>query len=111
LNSRRSATRASRKLQAHRGSGTAIGDRDFVLLGIKYEAARLGGVDEAALAEIEAQIRAEIGEGWESDAMVLRGRDAVRQEHGHPKIVEPPGPPSDNPDRRPLWRRLLGRRS
>jgi len=81
------------------------------LLGIKYEAARLGGVDEAGLAAIEEQIRTEVGGNWESDAMVLRGRDAVREEHGLPKIVEPLQRSSGDPARSSLWRRLLGRRS
>ncbi len=85
-----------------------IGDRDFVLLGIKYEAARLGGVDDAGLAAIEGRIQAEIGDGWESNAMILRGRDAIREEHGLPKIGEPVQRPSGISDRRPLWRRLLG---
>jgi len=65
-------------------------------------------VDEAGLAAIEGQIRTEVGEGWESDAMVLRGRDAVRQEHGLPKIGGLPQRPSGGLERRPLWRRLLG---
>ncbi|MBA3425104.1 MAG: hypothetical protein H0U04_11335 [Rubrobacter sp.] len=86
-------------------------DRDFVLLGVKYEAARLGGVDKAGLAIIKEQIRTEVGEGWESDAMVMRGRDAVREEHGLPRLGGLPQRPSDGLGRRPLWRRLLGRRS
>jgi len=90
---------------------TTIGDRDSVLLGIKYEAARLGGVDEAGLAIIEEQIRTEVGDSWESDAMVLRGRDAVRKEHGLSRLGGLPQRLSDGPGRLPLWRRLLGRRS
>jgi hypothetical protein len=42
-----------------------------VLLGIKYEAARIGEVGEAALAGIEEQIRGEVGDGWESNDQVL----------------------------------------
>jgi len=41
-----------------------------VLLGIKYEAARIGDVGEAVLASIEEQIRREVGDGWESDDRV-----------------------------------------
>jgi hypothetical protein len=84
-------------------------DRDFVLLGIKYEAARVGGVDEAGLARIKAQIRDEAGEGWEEHPMVVRGRDAVRAEHGLPPLGRPrePGTP---PARRSLLGRLFGGR-
>ena len=80
------------------------------MLGIKYEAARISGVDEAALATIEEQIAREVGEGWRSDEEILRGRNAVRREHGLPGLGEP-GEPS-SPDRnmqRPLWRRIFGR--
>jgi hypothetical protein len=85
-------------------------ERGFVLLGIKYEAARLGGVGEAGLAAIEEQIRAEIGEGWEENAMVVRGRNAVREEHGLPRLGAPPRPPdASRQSRRPWWRGLLGR--
>jgi hypothetical protein len=81
-----------------------------VLLGIKYEAARIGEVGDAALAGIEEQIKNELGEGWASDNEVLRGRNAVRREHGLPGL----GGPGDRPApavgaRRPLWRRLLKR--
>ena len=80
------------------------------MLGIKYEAARIGGVDETALATIEEQITEEVGDGWRSDDQVLRGRNAVRREHGLPGLGEPgdrPSPPEKA--RRPLWRRVLGR--
>ena len=81
-----------------------------VLLGIKYEAARIGDVGDDALAGIEEQIREEVGEGWESDDRVIRGRNAIRREHGLPGL----GEPGDRPSpaivlRRPLWRRLFGR--
>jgi hypothetical protein len=80
-----------------------------VLLGIKYEAARIGDVDDDTLARIEKQIREEVGEGWESDDRVIRGRNAVRREHGLPGLGEPGDRPSPTPrPRRPLWRRLLG---
>ena len=81
-----------------------------MLLGIKYEAARIGDVGEAALADIEEQIRREIGDGWESDDRVIRGRNAVRREHGLPGLGEPGDRPSPLRDlKRPLWRRLFGR--
>ena len=85
-------------------------DRNFVLLGIKYEAAKLGGVDEAGLAKIEEQIRAEIGASWESNEQVVRGRNAVRTEHGLAPLGAPPRDPARDagPARRPLWRRLFG---
>jgi hypothetical protein len=81
-----------------------------VLLGIKYEAAKIGDVGEAALAGIEEQIRREVGDDWESDERVLRGRNAVRREHGLPGL----GKPGDRPSpvthpKRPLWRKLFGR--
>jgi hypothetical protein len=81
-----------------------------VLLGIKYEAARMGEVSDEALAGIEEQMKREVGEGWASDDEVLRGRNAVRREHGLPGIGGPgngSAPASDT--RRPLWRRLLKR--
>lgn len=81
-----------------------------MLLGIKYEAARIGEVGDEALAGIEEQMKEEIGEGWESDDQVLRGRNAVRREHGLPGLGEPGDRPSPVTNvRRPLWRRLLGR--
>jgi hypothetical protein len=79
-----------------------------VLLGIKYEAARIGEVSDDDLAGIEEQMKREVGEGWASDDEVLRGRNAVRREHGLPGLGGPgdrPTPPDDG--RRPLWRRLL----
>ena len=60
-----------------------------MLLGIKYEAARIGEVGEAALSGIEEQIKREVGDDWESDDRVLRGRNAVRREHGLPGLGEP----------------------
>jgi hypothetical protein len=81
-----------------------------VLLGIKYEAAKIGEVSDDALAGIEEQMKREIGEGWASDDEVLRGRNAVRREHGLPGLGGPgnePAPASDA--RRPLWRMLLKR--
>ena len=81
-----------------------------MLLGIKYEAAKISDVGQAALAAIEEQITREVGEGWRSDEQVLRGRNAVRREHGLPGLGEPGERPS--PDRgmqRPLWRRIFGR--
>ena len=81
-----------------------------VLLGIKYEAARISEVDDEALAGIEEQIKREVGNGWESDDRVLRGRNAVRREHGLPGLGEPGDRPSPAIDSiRPLWRRLFGR--
>ena len=80
------------------------------MLGIKYEAARISGVDETTLATIKEQIVREVGAGWSSDEQILRGRNAVRREHGLPGLGEP-GEPS-SPDRnmqRPLWRRIFGR--
>jgi len=80
------------------------------LLGIKYEAAKIGGVDEAGLATIEEQIAGEVGEDWRSDEQIIRGRNAVRREHGLPGLGEPgdrPSPPAEA--KRPLWRRVLGR--
>ena len=81
-----------------------------MLLGIKYEAARIGDAGDDALADIEEQMREEVGEDWESDDQVLRGRNAIRREHGLPGLGEPGDRPSPAPRaRRPLWRRLLGR--
>ncbi len=87
-----------------------LDDKNFVLLGIKYEAAILGGVDEAGLAKIVEQIRAEAGDGWSEIPMVVRGRNAVRAEHGLPPLGAPPRqPPSDaTPANQSLWRRLFG---
>ncbi|HZB09993.1 MAG TPA: hypothetical protein VE525_12885 [Rubrobacter sp.] len=81
-----------------------------MLLGIKYEAARIGEVGEVALASIEEQMRREVGDGWESDDRVIRGRNAVRREHGLPGLGEPGDRRSPATDpRRPPWRRLFGR--
>ena len=86
-------------------------DRGFVLLGIKYEAAALGGVDEAGLARIEEQIQAEAGDSWATHPMVIRGRNAVRAEHGLAPLGAPPREPAraTEPAGRPLWRRLFGK--
>lgn len=86
-------------------------DRSFVLLGIKYEAAALGGVDEAGLARIEEQIQAEAGDSWISHPMIVRGRNAVRAEHGLASLGAPPREPagSAKPAGRPLWRKLFGK--
>ncbi len=86
-------------------------NRDFVLLGIKYESARVAGVGETALENIAGQLREEVGEEWESDPMVLRGRNAVRQEHGLDQFGETAGDIGDKPSSaRPRWR-FFGRRS
>jgi hypothetical protein len=86
-------------------------DRDFVLLGIKYEAAALGGVDEAGLARIEEQIQAEAGDSWVKHPMVIRGRNAVRTQHGLAPLGAPPRELARGaePAGRPLWRRLFGK--
>lgn len=84
------------------------GDKNFVLLGIKYEAAILGGVDEAGMARIEEQIRAEAGEDWSESPMVVRGRNAVRAEHALPPLGAPQKRPDRSPVRRSLWRRMFG---
>ncbi len=84
-------------------------DKKEVLLGIKYEAARLGGVSEEALAVIEEQARAEIGDGYDSDEGFIQGRNAVRDEHGIERIGEPPrAAPGPGARRKPWYRRLLG---
>jgi hypothetical protein len=62
------------------------------------------------LARIEEQLRGEVGESWKTDEELLKGRNAVRREHGLPLLGETnarPAPPT--PNRRPLWRRVLGR--
>ena len=81
-----------------------------MLLGIKYEAAKIGEVGDDALAGIIEQMKREVGESWASDDEVLRGRNAVRREHGLSGL----GGPGDRPTpsaggRLPLWRRLLRR--
>ena len=81
-----------------------------MLLGIKYEAAKIGEVGDEVLAGIEEQMKREVGAGWASDDEVLRGRNAVRREHGLPGLgghADRPTPPAG--DRLPLWRRLLKR--
>ena len=83
-------------------------DRDRVLLGIKYEAAVVGGVEGEALGRISSQIESEAGAGWLDDAAILHGRNAVRAEHGLPRIGEP-APQPRKPRQKPLWQRLLGR--
>ncbi len=67
-------------------------------------------MNEAALATIEEQITREVGEDWRSDEQIIRGRNAVRREHGLPGLGEPAGRPSPVAGaKRPLWRRVLGR--
>jgi len=85
-------------------------DRNFVLLGIKYEAAKLGGVDEDGLAKIEEQIRTEAGDSWTSNPIIVRGRNAVRAEHGLGLLGETPREPAKDtgPARTSLWCRLFG---
>jgi hypothetical protein len=87
-----------------------IHNRSFVLLGIKYEAAKLGGVDKDGLAKIEEQIRAEAGDSWTSNPIIVRGRNAVRVEHGLGLLGETPREPAKDtgPARTSLWRRLFG---
>ncbi len=76
------------------------------MLGIKYEAARMGGVDEATLSKIADQLESEVGRGWQSNSLVLQGRNAVRREHGMPRLGELPPPPPEAPSR-PWYRRLF----
>ncbi len=85
-------------------------DRGFILLGIKYEAAALGGIDESGLARIEEQIRAEAGDSWAMHPMIVRGRNAIRAEHNLAPLGAPPREPRKvrRPSGRPLWRRLFG---
>ena len=87
-----------------------LGDRNFVLLGIKYEAAKLGGVDEDSLARIEEQIQAEAGDSWTSNPMIVRGRNAVRAEHSLGPLGEIPRKTTQNtgPARPSLWNKLFG---
>ena len=68
-----------------------------MLLGIKYEAARIGEVSDAAIAGIEEQMKREIGEGWASDDEVLRERNAVWRELGLPGIGGPATDPPQHP--------------
>ena len=75
-----------------------------------FQLAWAGRVTNDALAGIEEQIKREVGDGWKSDDRVLRGRNAVRREHGLPGLGEPGDRPSPATDPvRPLWRRLFGR--
>ena len=87
-------------------------NKDFILLGIKYESARIAGVGDAALESIAGQLRDEAGEAWESDPMIARGRNAVRQEHGLEKLggAGDTGASGERPTPRP-WRRFFGRRA
>jgi len=85
-------------------------DKHELLLGIKYESARLGGVSEDALAAIAGQAREEIGPEWESDEGFVAGREAVRTEHGLERLGGE-DKPAPTPARRPLherFKRLLG---
>lgn len=68
-------------------------------------------MDEAGLARIEKQIRAEAGDSWASNEQVIRGRNAVRAEHGLAPLGAPPRKVARaaKPTRRPLWRRLFGK--
>ena len=87
-----------------------MGDKNSLLLGIKYEAAVLGGVEGAPLARIEEQLHSEVGESWRTHGEVLKGRNATRQEHGLPPIGETGRREvPEISERRPLWRRVLGR--
>ncbi|WP_166173751.1 hypothetical protein [Rubrobacter tropicus] len=55
-------------------------------------------------------MRSEVGENWETDPEVLKGRNATRREHGLPHLGEREGRPGPEPAARPpLWRRVLGR--
>jgi hypothetical protein len=86
-------------------------NRDFVLLGIKYESAKIAGVSDAALERIAGQLREEVGEEWATDPMVVRGRDAVRREHGLDTLGAVSGNAGKKPSSsRSRWR-IFGRRS
>ncbi len=63
-------------------------------------------MDGAALAKIAAGIAEEAGEGWEEHPLVLRGRNAVRAEHGLSRLGESPAPVQSR-ERRPWYRRLF----
>lgn len=85
-------------------------DRDFILLGIKYESAALAGLDETRLSAIAAQIREAAGEEWEAHPGVLQGRNAVRAEHDLERLGEPPRATAgkeQNPARRSFFGRWL----
>lgn len=81
-------------------------DKHELLLGIKYESARLGGVSEEALTKIADQARDEIGANWDSDAGFVAGRDAVRDEHGLERLGGQS--PAPAPKKKPWHRRLFG---
>ena len=84
--------------------------KNELLLGIKYEAARLGGAGEDTVAAIEEQVRDEIGPAWESDEGFVAGRNAVRDEHGLDRLGGVAGPafaPAQKPWRERV-RRLFG---
>lgn len=87
------------------------GARDFILLGIKYESARVAGVDDAALENIAEQLRSEAGEEWEADPMIVQGRNAVRREHGLERLGAPSRETGEKPPSRRRWWRFLGQRS
>ncbi len=85
-------------------------NRDFVLLGIKYESAKIAGVSDAALERIAGQLREEVGEEWATDPMVVRGRDAVRREHG--LDLDAPADDTGEKSSSPRsWLKIFGRRS
>ncbi|MBA4115002.1 MAG: hypothetical protein H0X71_00880 [Rubrobacter sp.] len=66
-------------------------------------------MEGAALARIEEQIRAEIDDSWAANPMIVRGRNAVRAEHGLEPLGEPPRQsPKDTGPSRSMWRRLFG---
>ena len=70
----------------------------------------MGGVDETGLARIAEQIRAEAGDSWTKHPMIVRGRNAVRAEHGLAPLGAPPREPARGPEAsgRRLWRKLFG---
>ncbi|WP_047864346.1 hypothetical protein [Rubrobacter aplysinae] len=85
-------------------------DKNELLLGVKYEAARLGGAGEGTVAAIEEQARGEIGPAWESDEGFVAGRNAVRAEHGLDRlggVADPASAPAQKPWRERV-RRLFG---
>ncbi len=90
------------------GSGERV-DRDVALFGVKYEAAIVGGLQGVALERIEVQIAAELGEDWKSNPHVLHGRNAVRAEHGLPRLGEAPPPPAARSGRKSILRKIFGR--
>lgn len=79
------------------------------MLGIKYESAVLAGLDEARLSAIAEQIKEEAGAGWETEAAILHGRNAVREEQGLEKLGEPRREPEteQDPARNSLFSRWL----